>query len=364
MKKLVFKLSVVAIAMSVLVSCDPDKKKDNALFNNGILVLCEGVYQQNNSTISYYDLDSDLAYPDVFYDKNNRYLGDNANHMIAYGNKLYIAVDNSNLIDVVDMTTGKSLSQISFNNKTFEGVTVGNPRQLTTYKGKVYASCYTGHVVRIDTASLNIDKIAKVGANPEGLVAVNGKLYVCNSGGLNPDYQYDSTLSVVDVNTMQEESRITVCVNPAKIAAGDNGYVYLVSYGNYADIASCFQKINTNTNTVEKVYEGIVASNFCISGNYAYVYGVDWSNYPDVQSFVKVVDLVSDVETGDFIKDGTTIKTAYAIMVDPNNQDVYISDALNNATNGDVYCFDKNGKKRFSFEVGINPNTIIRVNKK
>ncbi|MBP5412524.1 MAG: hypothetical protein J6Y47_04615 [Bacteroidales bacterium] len=359
MKKLVFKLSVMALAIVFLASCGDREKKQNALFNNGVLVLCEGVYQQNNSTISYYDMDSNLAYPDVFYDKNNRYLGDLANNMIVYGSKLYIAVDNSNMVEVVDVNTGKSLSQIMFKNQTFEGVTVGNPRHLTAYNGKVYVSCYTGHVASIDTTSYGIDKIAKVGKNPEGLVVVNDKLYVCNSGGL--DYGvYDTTVSVVNINTMTEESTITVVVNPAKIAADNNGNVYVVSYGNYADVDASFQKINTNTNMVEKEYD-LKPTNFCISGNYAYVYGTDWSTY---QSFIKVVDLVSDVVIGDFIQDDTEIRLPYGIMVDQSTQDVYISDALDCATNGDVYCFDKNGKKRFSFEVGINPNTIIRVNKK
>ena len=39
--------------------------------------------------------------------------------------------------------------------------------------------------------------------------------------------------------------------------------------------------------------------------------------------------------------------------------DVYITDAGTFTTNGDVYCFDKDGKKKFSFEGGLNPSAML-----
>lgn len=62
-----------------------------------------------------------------------------------------------------------------------------------------------------------------------------------------------------------------------------------------------------------------------------------------------------------FISDGTKVSTPYHISVNPVNQDVYITDACGFTVNGDVYCFDKNGKKKYNIEVGMNPSAIVFV---
>lgn len=343
------------VGVMLMVSChDKPNSKSQLSFTNGVWVLCEGLMNGNNAGISYYDMADNKSYIDVFYDQNHRYLGDVANSMVQYGNKIYVAVCNSNLVEVVDVNTGKSVAHISFKDKTHQGLTVGSPRRMAAANGKIYVTCYTGHVAVIDTISQCVEAIGLTGKNPEGITVAGNELYVCNSGGY--DYGvYDSTISVLNVDNLQEICRIKVCVNPMMAATADDGNVYVVSYGNYDNIDACFQKINTATHTMEKEYP-IKASNFCLNGNKAYVCGTDWTTY---QSFIKVVDLTAETIIGDFVTDNTLIQSPYAIMT--FNNDIYIADALDFASNGDVYCFDANGKKRFSFEVGINPNTLIRV---
>jgi hypothetical protein len=45
--------------------------------------------------------------------------------------------------------------------------------------------------------------------------------------------------------------------------------------------------------------------------------------------------------------------------VNPLNGDVYITDAGTYTANGDVYCFDSQGKKKFSFEAGLCPASMV-----
>ncbi len=67
-------------------------------------------------------------------------------------------------------------------------------------------SCFDGSIVKIDTASLQIEATATAGRNPEGVCVVNNKLYVSNSGGLDfPNY--DNTVSVFDLNSFAEINR-------------------------------------------------------------------------------------------------------------------------------------------------------------
>ena len=52
-----------------------------------------------------------------------------------------------------------------------------------------------------------------------------------------------------------------------------------------------------------------------------------------------VSDLLSFPNIKEKNADGTNLRTPYGIAVNPENGDVYLTDAYQYTTNGDVYCF-------------------------
>lgn len=333
------------------VSChrpgpEPEPEPQPDAYANGMYILNEGLFQMNNSTLSYYDFTTGKLTENIFLDVNHRGLGDVGNDLKRYGSKLYIVVNNSNIVEVVDVKTVQSLKTINLSGK--------QPRQVVFLDDKAYISCFDGDVVRIDTASLEVEATVHTGPNPDGICACNGKLYVCNSGGLSYP-NYGNTVSVVDPATFTVVKDITVAVNPTRVKGYSDRYVYVVSNGNYGDVPYTFQKIDCQTDEIVKNYN-LEVLNFDIHQNLAYVYSY---NYSTMTSWIKVLDLETDeIVKEQFISDGTQLKTPYGIKVNPLNGDVYITDAGTFTTNGDVYCFDKDGKKKFSFEAGLNPSAM------
>lgn len=333
------------------VSChrpgpEPEPEPQPDAYANGMYILNEGLFQMNNSTLSYYDFTTGKLTENIFLDVNHRGLGDVGNDLKRYGSKLYIVVNNSNIVEVVDVKTVQSLKTINLSGK--------QPRQVVFLDDKAYISCFDGDVVRIDTASLEVEASVHTGPNPDGICACNGKLYVCNSGGLSYP-NYGNTVSVVDPATFTVVKDITVAVNPTRVKGYSDRYVYVVSNGNYGDVPYTFQKIDCQTDEIVKNYN-LEVLNFDIHQNLAYVYSY---NYSTMTSWIKVLDLETDeIVKEQFISDGTQLKTPYGIKVNPLNGDVYITDAGTFTTNGDVYCFDKDGKKKFSFEAGLNPSAM------
>ncbi len=314
---------------------------------HGIYILNEGLFQHNNSTISFYNFDTGDFCADMFLEVNQRGLGDTGNDLKRYGSKLYCVVNNSHRVEVMDFATAKSIKAISLPGKS--------PRHITFHLNKAYVSCFDGDVVRIDTATLEVEQSVHSGNNPEGLCVCNGKLYVANSGGLNnPDY--DKTVSVFDVNTLTLLKTIEVGINPYLVAASDDGqYVYVCTRGDYIDQCGTLSRIDAHTDQITYTWSNI--QNFCLDGNKAYVYEVD---YNAASNPVKVLNLANpDMEPTLFITDGTSLQMPYGITVNPLNGDVYITDAHNFTVTGDVFCFDKNGKKKFSFSAGLNPSAIV-----
>jgi len=333
------------------VSChrpgpEPEPEPQPDAYANGMYILNEGLFQMNNSTLSYYDFTTGKLTENIFLDVNHRGLGDVGNDLKRYGSKLYIVVNNSNIVEVVDVKTVQSLKTINLSGK--------QPRQVVFLDDKAYISCFDGDVVRIDTASLEVEASVHTGPNPDGICACNGKLYVCNSGGLSYP-NYGNTVSVVDPATFTVVKDITVAVNPTRVKGYSDRYVYVVSNGNYGDVPYTFQKIDCQTDEIVKNYN-LEVLNFDVHQNLAYVYSY---NYSTMTSWIKVLDLETDeIVKEQFISDGTQLKTPYGIKVNPLNGDVYITDAGTFTTNGDVYCFDKDGKKKFSFEAGLNPSAM------
>lgn len=373
MKKVNCNFSRLTLALAMLgsvmiTSCKKDEKVEPIIEpvvpapvitgTKGVYVLCEGTMGGNNSTISYYDIESGDSEKDYFKKINGRALGETANDLKAYGSKMYCVISGiqgkkQSFVEVIDIATGKSLKSIPFNSAT-DGYM---PRYVTFYKNKAYVSRYDGVISRIDTATMAIDGelqllngTAKAGGL-EGLAVANGKLYVTNSdhpyyGGLK------DKVTVIDLEKFTRVKDIAVGYNPVKITAATNGDLLVVSWGNYIDLMPDLRRISSNTDLVTGTYDlnvGPLTSN----KNKAYLI-TDWN------SAIKDFDVTTGTVTGDFIKDGTSLNTMYGINVNAFNDNVLITDAnYYNSKEGKAYCFAANGKKKFEFVTAGMPQHAV-----
>lgn len=329
-----------------------DRTFENTKFD-GIYILNSGKQGANNASLSFFDFDSKQTTYKVFQNENGKAVGEVAQDMLVYGSKMYVAVYGSNLIYVTDKT-GKIVGEIK---PTNNGQPQG-PRNLTGYEGKVYATLYDGYLAKIDTTELKIEKQVKVGRNPEYVKAVNNKLYVANSGGMdyNTAIGYDKTVSVVDVASFTEKKQIPVVINPIILSApNSNGDIYLISNGNYKDVPNTLQKINTTTDTASTLTD---INGTWMSMNHDNLYLI-YSQY-DENWNQKISYLVYDTKTeklitDNFITDGTVVEKPYSISTDPVNNYVYISTS-DYKTNGNMFIFTSAGKLVSKFDTGgLNP---------
>lgn len=318
-----------------------------------LYILNEGLFNLNNSTLTRYALNNNQTDTDYFRQVNRRGLGDTANDMAIYGSKLYIIVNVSSQLEIIDLTTGRSLSRTSL---TTDNGSSRQPRGIAFDKGKAYICSFDGTVARIDTASHVVEAVIKAGRNPDGICVQNNKLYVSNSGGLDRP-NYDNTVSVIDIPAFTELKKITVGDNPGKICADEYGDVYVIARGNPTNgNSSRFVRIDSRADEVLEAWNEQVL-NFAVSNDLAYLYHYD---YNTKASRIKVFDLQTKTFVRDnFITDGTKITTPYGINVNPYNGNVYITDAYNYTVTGDILCFNPQGELRFRLkDVGMNPNTV------
>lgn len=350
-----FLLTLGMILLNSSCKKEPDDNKDPdpviAPVSSAIYVLNEGLYGANNSSVTLYDLKSQLVVGDYFKTQNERQLGDVGSDFLIYGKKAYIVTNVSSQLEIVDAVTLKSIKQLSF----FKNEVPQQPKSVVAYEGHVYVCSYDGLVSVIDTATMEIIKEIPVGANPDAILAAHGKIWVSNSGGLNfPDY--DKTVSVIDPTSLTETAKIDVGLNPYTLQADNYGDIYVITRGNYTDEKMRLKIIDATTQQQTHVFEDFEAMNLTIHGDTAYVYHYDFGTF--TSSILMLNVKTEEIVRSEFITDGTTIQTVYAIAVDPTTGDVYIGDGKNYSEDGKVYCFGSNGKLKHSFDVGINPVAI------
>lgn len=333
-----------------------------------LYILNEGLFNQNNSSLVRYSFDGQKRTNNYFDINNQRGLGDTANDMAIYDDKIFIVVNVSSTIEVIDYHTGKSLKQLSM---VAENGSSRQPRAITFYDDKAYVCSFDGTVVRIDIQSLEIDNVIKVGRNPDGICVQNGKLYVSNSGGLDSSDPpgVDNTVSVIDIASFKEIKKIEVGPNPGKILAGMNDAIYVVTRGTNIEAGDYhLVKIDSGTDRVAQIYNEKVL-NFAIDKSIAntdtdiaYLYTYD---YQTKESSFKVFDLKNGkVLRDNFITDQTKLTTPYCISVNSYSGNIYISEAYNYSVLGDILCFNQQGQLQFRLnEIGLNPNTIAFCDK-
>jgi len=336
---------------------------DSLAVIKGFYLLNEGNMGSNKASLDYYSYITGIYSRNIFAERNpnvTKELGDVGNDLKIYGSKLYAIINCSNLVEVMDAATGVHITAIE----------VPNCRYICFNKDKAYVSSYAGpvqignkqlgFVAEIDTGTLQITRKVTVGYNPEEMAIIDNKMYVANSGGyLVPDY--DNTLSIIDLDSFTEIKKVEVAINMHRVRADKYGDLYLSTRGDYYTMPANLFLFDVETQTIKKTFD-IPIGNMCIVGDSAYLYsvGFNWNTGLDEISYA-LIDIKSEkVLSKSFIADGTEslIKLPYGIAVNPNNKEIFVTDAGDYVSPGTLYCFDKTGHLKWKQTTGDIPAHI------
>lgn len=360
------KLSVLALFFSTLflfTSCNENEDKPSispSSFHNCYIALCEGNLNGNNTSLSIHEIEKKKTTHWAFLKINGKGLGDTGNDMQKHDGRLYIVMNVSGYIAVVNPNTLKLIKRIPTvdeNGKNRE------PRYIVFHEDFAYVSCFDGHILKINLNTHKQTDITKVGRNPEGMAIANGKLYVANSGGLdfNKPIGYDNSVSVVDLTTFKEIKKITVGLNPYKILNYNNTHLYVNIRGDYTNAHPYdLCQIDLSTDEVIKHYN-IPVLNMTLVKDHLHFYSYD---YTHSEARFGEIDLSTDMPVFDTPLQKSIaqhIKLPYDMTYDDAHNIFFISDAMDHTTSGKYFGFDSTGRPTIEFSTGISPNNIIYI---
>lgn len=363
---------VVALALMTVIGCrkepgvlpaDENRVMDPADYGTGsdFYLLNEGNMGSNKASLDFFNHLTG-AYTRKIYAQVNPGatlgLGDVGNDVQVYGNKLYVVVNGSGKVEVLDKTTAVKLGQIN----------IENCRSIVFAKSKAYISSYQGYVAVVDTAAVSngngtvtAEKQIQVGREPEGMTIIGDSLYVANSGGYSPPL-YDRTMSVIDLKQNKEVRKIDVGINLNQVEQDKYGHIWVSSRGNYEDIDPSLYVIDAPSGKVLKHFN-IPVGNFAINNNLLYYFTAPLNLTGTVESIdYETIDVANlQKREGSFLSDAAIqqIKLPFALAIDPLSGRVLLSDAEDFISPGVLHWLDKDGNIQWSTMTGDIPGHII-----
>lgn len=369
--------SMAALALTAGCSIDETTSKDADLAGVNVavgekkgafkklFVLNEGGFQKNNSTLDFLRFSDGNYVSDAFGSMNPAVvqgLGDTGNDLALQGGKLWLVMNGSGYVHVLDARDETLVASIA----------VPDPRYIAFDDSHAYVSSYAGavyggdekkgKVYRIDLKTNKIDGEVEVGCQPEGLAVNGNNLLVANSGGYN--LVHENTMSVIDLSTFKLNHNITVASNLHFVATDGKGSVWVSRYGEYqydmvtwessmTEPMSLYKINGSGATEVKDVH--VSCMTYCEDG-YLYAIGnaAELNGGSDNTLYkVSTSGIVSSKSLSG--TDASKVGTPYGICVNPKNGDIYITDAGDFVSPGKVWCFTKDLKTKWSAVAGIIP---------
>jgi hypothetical protein len=326
----------------------------------GAYILCEGLFRQDNSTLARFDATSSTVVHDFFTQANpDLRIGDTANDMVLRGDTLYIAVSTSRTIEILRASTGKWLGRIrlagtrqepryiAILNDTTAFVTLLNDDSVQEFNPRTFA---------LKGAPI------QVGPSPEGIAVSEKYVFVANSGfgDFRANEPKAGTITVLDATTKREVANLAGVPNVRELfLSPDKRRLYATYTHLYSQKDSLGGIVEFDSETLQerrrwRVREPLSTtfrndSLFCISARGVETIALQ-QNPSQFPNLALNLFLLIPAQSGN---------AWHSLVAHPSTGALWIGNAKNYQTNGEVLIFQINGTLQQRFEVGISPNTIL-----
>ncbi len=337
---------------AVLLSCVKDKPSDPvtpppAGGGERLYIANEGSLGNGNASLSLYRLEENQVYNDVFKQKNNQPLGDILQSVLIDGDLLYLAVNNSDKIVIVDK-----------NDFALKGtIQVRKPRyMLKVSEEKMYVSClYYPEINIVNPRTMQVTgKIDIDYPNSEGMTLLNGKVYVCNwDTACHHIYEIDPANDAIT-------RRLPIAGAAGQQVLADKNQKLWVLAGNvYKQKTASLTQIDPLSGSTIKSFTfpagaDVMKPCWNPAKDTLYYLGVNY-NGGTAYNGVYRMNIDAGVLPQSLFIQAQALQYFWALGVDPATNRIYVGDPKGFIQQGNVGVYQTNGDLIRSFTVGLGP---------
>ena len=350
MKKQLTRILTVTLISAIAWSCNQSDPAPKGTYIQGVFVINEGNFSQNNGNISFLAREKNIADSDIFSIVNGSSLKGGMQGYTVAGDHGIILVDNSDpgldKVEIVDanlFTSTGSIGAPDVENPR-EVVAIGSNKAYVTNWGTLNSnSTYpTGYVAVIDLATKKVIKKIDTDKGPENMVLYNEKVFV-------GDYAYSGGKNLTVINTASDAvtRSISFSAAPNPIGIDANGKLW---------VEAGLELIRLNPDTYEKESSIKISTDVSKSaGNFAMS--------PDLRTIYFVLSDFTRGETYKFQITDTAVNLAApfakraftGLAVDPRQGLIYAGVTPSYTQSGYAIRYRADGTLVDSVKVGIAP---------
>ena len=323
---------------------------DSVTYNHGVFVINEGNFNSGNASVTFLsESNSNLIVQDLFNQVNKRNLGDVAEEMKIFNGLGFIVVNNSNTVEVVSLTTFKSVASIKNG--------LNSPRNIEIIDStKAYV---TNLLKDISVVSLKTFSVTGSIKNPywtEGMIRYKNLVFVsCIGGYTEPNSKRSAKILIIDTRSDKIVDSIQSGKEPLGIVIDRKNKVWVLCTGGYDNFeAPSLLMMDPELMVVEKTFHfpatTLIPSRLCINGTGDTLYFL----YNGVYQMPVSSPALPDQP---LIPSGSHV--FYGLDVHPVNGNVFVSDAIDFVQNGVVYRYNQaNGLELKHYPTGRIPGSF------
>lgn len=343
MKKRILSLLTAAfIGLISFNSCSDDNDSDQKpSLDYRIVVVNEGNFMSGNADISVIGRDNKITNK-VFESTNNRPLGDVGQSISLINDKLFVTLNNSAKIEVMDANTFKQISTITFEEKS--------PLYIQQINDTLaLVGGYHKSLSIINTKTDKEIETIEMGTSSFQMIKTGGKVLI-NTGAI---VVYDIASKTIEKTIDAELCQTT------RFVKDSNGAIWVLTTNGLAQIDPVNLNV-TKTLSIENTGLNITfwKDRLDISADGKTLYFSATDSESEADGIYSVSTTASQLPNEPVLPLKDTVTTIYNFAVSPEGT-LIICDAIDYSQSGKVFEYSVKGVKLNEWTAGISPQHIF-----
>ncbi|MEO0474079.1 MAG: DUF5074 domain-containing protein [Bacteroidota bacterium] len=324
-----------ALVILVLAACDKTDPGPNNI-EGSVLINNEGNFQSANASLDVLDLETETVSSSVFADRNGEMLGDVFQSITKIGERLYLVVNNSNKVEIVNESDYTSVA-------TVEGLT--SPRYVHAVSNdKAYITdLFGGSIAVLNLNTNTIDSSIPLAGWSEQMWQKGERVFVAHPGN---DYLYV-------INSANDEiiDSVQVALGGGDLREDTDGNLWVLCSGqSFNNIAGGLYQIDPDNLSVLQSFDFTASDSPSeLSMN------DDGTRLYYLLNGVKSMAITATALPTTNLIEGSF----YGMEIDPETDWLYLTDAKDFQQRGDLLRFQDDGTPVDTFAVGIGPGDVF-----
>jgi len=304
-----------------------------------MFIMNEGNYTRGNGSVSFFSSDSGRIYNNIFSSVNFRSPGDIPFSFLITGDTGFIVVNNSGKIEMVEISSMKSLKTTT---------SLISPRYILEvgHETGYISNLYSSRISIIDIRTGNLKGSIEIGMSSEMMLMTRGKVYAASWSGGNK-------IVVIDPDNHSVIKTIQVTKEPESMVVDKLLRLWVLCSGGYlGDDNPALICIDTHTDEIVSHHllpQGSYPTSLRINSQSDTLFFINNGIYR-MEIDAAVVPLSPVVESKG--------RNFYRLEPSPVKGDIFVTDAVDYQGKGFLLLYDSGGNLKGEWEAGIIPGNI------